>query len=71
MLECVGIVMTVGELFEYGVNVWNSGLTKHQIFNIERVQKSSMKVIFGKNFTNYTEALKNLKWIHWKQEEES
>ena len=45
---------------EYGVNVWNSGLTKHQIFNIERVQKSSMKVIFGKHFTNYTEALKNL-----------
>ena len=45
---------------EYGVNVWNSGLTKHQSFNIERVQKSSMKVIFGKYFKNYKSALKDL-----------
>ena len=45
---------------EYGVNVWSSGLTKHQSFNIERVQKSSMKVIFGKFFKNYKSALKDL-----------
>ena len=45
---------------EYGVNVWSSGLTKHQNFSIERVQKSSMKVIFGKYFKNYTSALKDL-----------
>ena len=45
---------------EYGVNVWNSGLTKHQVFNIERVQKSAIKVILGKYFTNYSDALKNL-----------
>ena len=45
---------------EYGVNVWNSGLTKHQSFSIERVQKSSMKVIFGKYFKNYKSALKDL-----------
>ena len=45
---------------EYGVNVWNSGLTKHQNFNIERVQKSAMKIIFGKHFKNYKSALKDL-----------
>ena len=45
---------------EYGVNVWNSGLTKHQSFMIERVQRSAMKVIFGKYYLNYVEALKCL-----------
>ena len=45
---------------EYGVNVWSSGLTKHQNFSIERVQKSAMKVIFGKYFSNYKKALNDL-----------
>ena len=45
---------------EYGVNVWNSGLTKHQIFMIERVQRSAMKVIFGKYYKSYSEALNYL-----------
>ena len=45
---------------EYGVNVWNSGLTKHQVFMLERVQRSAMKVIFGKYFKSYSEALNYL-----------
>ena len=45
---------------EYGVNVWSSGLTKHQNFSIERVQKTAMKVILGKYFSNYKGALEDL-----------
>ena len=45
---------------EYGCNVWNSGLTKQNRNDIERIQKSSCKIILGKNYKTYKKALKDL-----------
>ena len=45
---------------EYGSCVWHSGLTKKQSNDIERLQKSGLRVILGKNYTTYKKALKDL-----------
>ena len=45
---------------EYGCNVWHSGLTKQNRNDIERIQKSSCKIILGKNYSSYKKALKDL-----------
>ena len=46
---------------EYGCKVWHSGLTKQNRNDIERIQKSSCKIILGKNYTTYKKALKDLR----------
>ena len=45
---------------DYGCNVWHSGLTKQNRNDIERIQKSSCKIILGKNYKTYKKALKDL-----------
>ena len=45
---------------DYGCNVWHSGLTKQNRNDIERIHKSSCKIILGKNYRNYKKALKDL-----------
>ena len=38
---------------ELAVPVWHSGLTKQQSAEIERVQKTALRIILGEDFTNY------------------
>ena len=45
---------------DYGCNVWHSGLTKQNRNDIERIQRSSCKIILGKNYRTYKKALKDL-----------
>ena len=40
-------------LLEQGVAVWNSGLTKSQISELEKVQKVALKIILGDNYHSY------------------
>ena len=40
--------------------MWNSGLTKEDSHEIERVQKSFLHIILDKNYTNYDSALEKL-----------
>ena len=40
--------------------VWNSSLTQKNISDLERVQKSVVRVICGKNYDSYSETLKEL-----------
>ena len=44
-------------LLEFSVAVWNSGLTKVQVSQIERVQKCALAVILDKEYNHYNRAL--------------
>ena len=43
-------------LAEQGVAIWNSGLTKAQVSDIERIQKVALKVILGDQYDTYDKA---------------
>ena len=43
---------------EYGVPVWNNGLTKAEVLDIERVQKSFLNIALCVNYQTYENALK-------------
>ena len=40
-------IKEVRVLAEQGVAIWNSGLTKAQISDIEKIQKVALKIILG------------------------
>ena len=42
---------------EFGVPVWNSGITKEESADVERVKKSFRHIALGNGYTNYQEAL--------------
>ena len=50
----------IRSVLEYGSNVWHSSLTQQNRNDIERLQKSSVKIILKNNYQSYTEALKFL-----------
>ena len=58
-------------ILEFAVAAWNPGLTKGQIGQIERVQKSSLAVILDKEYKSYNQALKttNLKTLQERRKE--
>ena len=41
---------------EHGVALWNSGLTKGQINDLEKIQKVALKIILGENYGSYDKA---------------
>ena len=43
----------IRSLTEQGVIVWNSGLTKAQIRDIEKIQKVALKIILGDKYSSY------------------
>ena len=47
-------------VLELAVPVWNPGLTKHEVKQLERVQKTAMYIILGEEYGNYSHALKTL-----------
>ena len=46
---------------EQSAAVWSSSLTQRNIKDLERVQKSAVRIILGKSYESYTETLKELK----------
>ena len=44
-------------ILEFGVPVWNSGLTQDEVSVIERVQKSFLHIVFGEDYVEYENAL--------------
>ena len=40
-------------LAEQGVAIWNSGLTKAQIKDLEKIQKVALKIILDENYVSY------------------
>ena len=41
---------------EHGAPIWTSGLTKSQICDLERIQKTALKIIFGESYISYNVA---------------
>jgi hypothetical protein len=58
-------------LFEYAVPVWHGRLTQHDTEEIEKVQKKCFKIILGKQYGNYENALKTMamKSMHDRRED--
>ena len=48
-------------MLELAVPVWNPAVSKNEVSQLERVQKTALAIILGKNYTSYQEALKDLK----------
>jgi hypothetical protein len=40
-------------LAEYGVAFWNSGLTKCQIIDLDKIQKTAFRIILGEIYNSY------------------
>ena len=55
---------------EYCSTVWHSGLTDSDCKDIERVQRAAMRVIMGKRYEGYEEALKFMKLDSLKERRE-
>ena len=51
----------VRSVLEFAIAAWNSGLTKSQVNQIERVQKTAFAVILGINHIDYKHSLDTLK----------
>ena len=45
---------------EQSAAVWSSSLTQRNVKDLERVQKSAVRIILGKPYESYTETLKEL-----------
>ena len=45
-------------LAEQGVAIWNSGLTKGQVNDLEKIQKIALKIILGDSYRTYDIACK-------------
>ena len=52
-------VLYVRSVLEYCSVLWHSTLTLSQSESIERVQKTSLKIILGQNYCGYENALKD------------
>ena len=50
-------IKQIRSILEFGVPVWNAGLTKKEISDIERVQKAYLHILLGLNYINYENAL--------------
>ena len=50
-------VLYIRSLLEQSCTVWNSGLTQEDSENLERVQKSALRIILQENSTTYESAL--------------
>ena len=47
-------------VLEFGAPVWSGGLSKGNTEDIERVQRSALKIILGSTFTDYEESLEEI-----------
>ena len=52
--------MKVRSILEMAVPVWQPNLTKGEANLIERVQKSALRIILGKKYNSYDDALETL-----------
>ena len=50
-------ILFIRSVLEQSCVVWHSGLTKENEDDLERVQKSAVRIIIGNNFENYNDAL--------------
>ena len=46
-------IKQVRSLLEFGVPVWNAGITKEETMDIERVQKAFLHIVLGNEYHSY------------------
>ena len=51
----------IRSILEFGVPVWNGAITKQQVQDIERVQKTFLRIVLGQEYQSYDNALEILK----------
>ena len=56
-------ILYIRSILEQSAVVWHSGLTQENRTDIERVQKSCLKVILGESYVSYESALKKTNLI--------
>ena len=68
-LVCFGIpksdlvnlyIIFIRSLLEYCCEVWHSSITEEEVQDLERVQKSAVRVIMGDQYENYEDSLNEL-----------
>ena len=64
-------ILFIRSILEQSSVVWHSSLTKENEEDLERVQKSALKIILGRKYLNYSQALKdtNLQSLKIRREE--
>ena len=50
-------IKQIRSVLEFGAPVWNSSLTKEEIYDIERIQKSFLYIVLGSDYGSYQNAL--------------
>ena len=50
-------ILYVRSILEQSSVVWHSSLTKENSEDLERVQRAALRIILGKDFKNYDDAL--------------
>ena len=53
-------VLFIRNILEQSSVVWNSSLSQENSDDLERVQKSAVRIILGKDYVNYEEALERV-----------
>ena len=53
-------IKQIRSVLEFGVPVWQGGLTQSEKLDIERVQKCALHIILGRKYLNYNNALETL-----------
>ena len=53
-------IKQVRSILEFGVPVWNCSLTKAEITDIERVQKTFLHIVLGQEYDNYHNSLEEM-----------
>ena len=63
-------ILFIGSLLEQSATVWHSSLTKENKSDLERVQKTALKVILDQRYRSYRHALKimNLETLNERKE---
>ena len=52
--------MFIRSKLEHSSVVWSSGLTQEESDDLERIQKTAVKVMIGKHYEDYTKGLESL-----------
>ena len=50
-------ILYVRSILEQSCVVWHSSLTKENICDLERIQKNAVRIIMGRNYNDYEDAL--------------
>ena len=53
-------ILYIRSILEHSYVVWNNSLTSENAKDIERIQKAAVKIILGKQYKNYEEALEKI-----------